>query len=343
MTRLGKWIRRNQSYSNPLFGTMVILAGMIFPVFHASAAIEEPVQPMAQTAEQVVDALNTVEAGLEVDKAFNVQPVLYRDLVSHWKAVYEELFQVPFPPGGDAYLLDLEINSDLANFIPFQGHTSHGEEFEIEFIQLVEPDYFQDEITDDDRLLLESVSNNSLGVIATVRTANAEIHVLGVLLQWNSDETTRIHEFVILGTISDELAADLRDLRDQYGIQVLVEPVPIEPSPTLTPCQRCQAHAQNEYKRQLGHIMVDLDFALLGIAGLFALRGIKCLRFAAVPLIGTGIAIGCVAVAAGIAFAAILAAGAVADRARRHAAVDLAANLVACCIDFDNCCDGPPV
>ena len=80
MNRMSKWIQDRKAYSNPLFGAMVIVSGMIFPVFHASAAIEEPVQPMAQTAGQVVDALNAVQVGVPVDDAFGIQPLPYRYL-----------------------------------------------------------------------------------------------------------------------------------------------------------------------------------------------------------------------------------------------------------------------
>ena len=38
MNRISKWIQKRKSYSNPLFGTMVILGGIVFPVFNAAGA-----------------------------------------------------------------------------------------------------------------------------------------------------------------------------------------------------------------------------------------------------------------------------------------------------------------
>jgi hypothetical protein len=150
MRSIRKWARKNGSYSNPVFGAMVILGGMIMPTMHASAALQEPVQPMAQTAEQVVDALNAVETGVTVDQAFGVQPLPYRDFTKTWKSTYEQLFETAYPSGGDAYLFDLEIALGLSDFTPFQGHTSQGQDFEFEVAQLIEPDYFQDDVSDED-------------------------------------------------------------------------------------------------------------------------------------------------------------------------------------------------
>ncbi len=79
MNLISKWIQERKAYSNPLFGAMLMLSGMIFPVFHAAAAIEEPAQTMALNGDQVIDALDAVQAGVPADLAFGIQPIAYRE------------------------------------------------------------------------------------------------------------------------------------------------------------------------------------------------------------------------------------------------------------------------
>lgn len=200
MTHLCKWIRRNQSYSTPLFGTMVILAGMIFPVFHASAAIEEPVQPMAQTAEQVVDALNAVEAGTSVDEAFMIQPVPYRNWVKTQKLIYESLFGSPYNIFDAEYFLDEEVSQE-SELTAVAGTSDDGEEFSLQLSLLAEVANTGEGIPADIAAHLADVGANDFGFTGTISTASASFHITGSIFQGTNADGTRNRLLLIVGLV----------------------------------------------------------------------------------------------------------------------------------------------
>ena len=209
MTRLGKWIQQRQSYSNPLFGTTLILAGMLFPVFHASAAIEEPVQPMVQTAEQVIDALNAVDAGVSVNEAFNIQPIPFRDFVKFNADIYNTLFDDGFEAEKAGYYLDNEINENDV-FFDFVGETTFGNEFIIRFADLNGVDLAGGSLDPDDIISLAEHDSSILSFTGTISTSISNINVAGLVWQGTRlDNDERIRFIYILDTVDQSLIDDL--------------------------------------------------------------------------------------------------------------------------------------
>ena len=102
-------IFRKKFYCNPIFGSLLILNDL-FPAFSANAMETQPVQPMAQTADQVVDALDAVDAGVSVHEAFLEQPTPFREYIKFNKTIYNTLFNDGFAVNKAGYYLTNEIN-----------------------------------------------------------------------------------------------------------------------------------------------------------------------------------------------------------------------------------------
>jgi len=208
MNRISRWIQERKAYSNPVFGAMLIVSGMVFPVFHASAAIAEPVQPMAQTAEQVVDALNAVEAGISVDQAFGIQPVPFRDFIKFNATIYNTLFDDAFDVSKAGYYLDNEINEGDV-FFDFIGSTIIGNEFVIRFAGLTNVNLVGGSLAPGDIASLAEHDSNILSFVGTMSTAKATINIAGLVWQGTRlDDNERVRFLYILDTVGQSFIDD---------------------------------------------------------------------------------------------------------------------------------------
>lgn len=209
MNRITKWIQERRAYSNPVFGAMLIVSATIFPVFQASARIAEPVQPMALNGEDVVDALNAVEAGVSVDEAFNIQPVPFRDFVKFHATMYNTLFDDAFDISNAGYYLDDEINEGDV-FFDFIGSTIVGNEFIIRFASLTDVDLTGGSLTPDDIASLAEHDSNILSFVGTMSTAEATINIAGLVWQGTRlDDNERVRFLFILDTVNQSFIDDL--------------------------------------------------------------------------------------------------------------------------------------
>mgnify|MGYP000319827115 CR=1 FL=1 len=209
MNRITKWIQERKEYSNPTFGTMLILSAMTFPVFQASGRLAEPVQPMAQTAEQVVDALDAVEAGVSVDEAFNIQPIPFRDFVKFNKTISDTLFDDAFDVSKAGYYLDDEINEGDV-FFDFIGSTIIDNEFIIRFASLTNVDLAGGSLTPDDIASLAEHDSNILSFVGTMSTAISTINIAGLVWQGTRlDDNERVRFLFILDTVNQSFIDDL--------------------------------------------------------------------------------------------------------------------------------------
>jgi hypothetical protein len=220
MNRMSKWIQERKAYSNPLFGAMLIVSGMVFPVFHAAAAIEEPVQPMAQTAEQVVDALNAVEAGFTVEQAFAEQPLPFREWSKAQKIIYETLFGLDYDIEDAAYILDDEVSELDENSI-VTGTIPAGNSFDLNLLATKSYDYTSDiNLSDDDVNALASANVSILPFIGKISTTNGVFGVGGVIFQATRSDGGRNRIFIITNNVDSHV---IDDLEEYYQIVFAVE------------------------------------------------------------------------------------------------------------------------
>ena len=346
MDRLGKWIRRRQSYSNPLFGTMVILMGMVFPVFHASAAIEEPVQPMAQTADQVVDALKAIDGGATVEQAFFEQPLPYREFLRFQNQIYQDLFDQERPLGGDSFLVGQEIGAATNTFV-FQCQTAEGLDYELEVVQLYSPSSDYGDFSSEEILIYESVDDNSLGVVGALRVGSAELYFSGVILQMNH-LGIRLNELLVLSEMDSGSYGYLKDIRDQYGVDYYTwlsaaSPPPGDIGGPVSGYPSCVSRARIIFDGELNgnQIVFGTGLAILTLG--VAVAAAICLSTIAVPIIGWLFSGGCAIKAA--AEAALGLVGLAGNLALQNGLAanrfNTAKNL--CCFDWPDTCPGDPV
>lgn len=327
-----KWIRQRQHFSSPLFALLLMVNVFILPSYRAAAQIEEPVQPMAQTGDQVVDALNAVEAGVEVDKAFDAQPLPYRELVKTWKSTYEELFEIPYPAGGDPYLVGSEVNDTTLNF-GVQGSTQSGQDFELDFLSLGVADYSDPEIgaSSDDIAILDSVSTVAYGAVVVLRTVNAEIHVAGSLVQWGVGES-RVREFVPLQVLDWDIVEDFYS-----GVQLVQEEGQVD-GPVPYTCESCTAHARADHDGRMDLARIALNAAIAAAtAGLVAVAPGCLIGGFTIPFFGQVAGAACLIAACATAAAAVASATGVAAIAAANSRSMLATALEHCYIDFPGC------
>jgi len=204
MSLVTKWIQERKVYSNPLFGAILILSGMIFPVFHAAAQIEEPVQPMAQTAEQVADALKAVDAGVSVEHAFLEQQAPHRYWASLQNKIYESLFGVSYEPQDAIYHLNDEI-SMLDEQSSVTGATVLGDGFSLFLGMLVEYDYANDpEMSADAISAYNNISLSWHIFTGSLSTDLATEHVSGFIFQATDSDGVRARALFILDKADQE-------------------------------------------------------------------------------------------------------------------------------------------
>jgi len=239
MKRITSWIQERRAYSNPLFGAMLIMSGMIFPVFHAAAAIEEPVQPMAQTAEQVVDALNAVQVGTTVDQAFGIQPVPYREWVKSQRAIYEALFQTSYILADSDYFLISSISlADERTTV--QGQNALGELFNLELVFLTKIENTGDDIPVDIADFLASVNADDYAFTGTISTDNASFHIVGSIFQADLPDGSR-NSFLVIGSIVDSAVIDFLNDPARDAPSFLMD------GPEPQTCEQAFAIADNNY------------------------------------------------------------------------------------------------
>ncbi len=209
MNRITKWIQERRAYSNPIFGAMLIVSATIFPVFQASARVAEPVQPMALNGEDVVDALNAVEAGVSVDEAFNIQPVPFRDFIKFHATIYNTLFDDAFDVSKSGYYLDDEINEGGV-FFDFIGSTTIGNEFVVRFAGLTNVNLTGGSLAPGDIASLAEHDSNILSFVGTMSTANSTINIAGLVWQGTRlDGNERVRFLHILDTVNQSFIDDL--------------------------------------------------------------------------------------------------------------------------------------
>ena len=244
MTRLGQWIHQRQSYSNPLFGAMVILAGMLFPVFHASAAIEEPVQPMAQTADQVVDALNAVDAGISVENSFTEKDIPYRDFAALQRKVYESLFARSYTPEDADYYLDSELTI-LDEQSQVSGTTALGDDFDLYSSMLVEYNWQNDdELSVDIKQELSTIDLVWICFTGILSTNLASENVSGFVFQATRDNGFRVRWILILTEETQETIDNLAESNILDGFVAREQPADIT---TAENCEDAFAMANEDY------------------------------------------------------------------------------------------------
>lgn len=324
-------------YSNPLFALLLILNALVFPVYHASAALaDDPVQPMASTGEEVANALDAVMAGVSTDNAFGIKPLPYREFGSFWKSAYEELFDVPYQI--DAYMLQTELNSDTTDLLR-NGETVEGHDFTAEFALIVEADFDQPAITQTIRDLITARSGNMLGVVASIITNHGQIYFFGSVNQWDDSNGIRIREIVPVYELTLEEYTKYVNLNPELmAIQGGYEPGPTE----TTPYEDCVLDAAMQWQDQKDAAKDSNDIRKALIAGIMVAGAVACVASSAIPIIGLIGASSCLkAVLAGGALAAgASAANLFADLA--NADDDLDANLASCCEAYPAECDTSP-
>lgn len=324
-------------YSNPVFALLLILNALVFPAYHASAAVEdEPVQPMASTGEEVAAALNAVATGISTDNAFGIKPLPYREFGSFWKSAYEELFDVPFQT--DAYMLETELDSDTTDLLR-NGETIVGHDFTIEFAHIVESDFSHPSISQSIRDLITARSGNMLGVVASIITNHGQIYFFGTVHQWTDTNEVRIREIIPVYELTAEeytqyvnLNPELMDIQGGY-----------EPGPTeTTPYEDCVLDAANQWNDQRDQANHSKNVRNATIAAIMTAGAIACVASTAIPIIGL--------IGASSCLKAVLAGGALAGGASAAALLgdlsnadnDLDENLASCCEAFPADCDNTP-
>ncbi len=239
MKRITKWIQERKAYSNPMFGAMLIVSATIFPVFQASARIAEPVQPMALNADQVVDALNAVDAGITVEQAFMEQPLPYREWVKSQTTIYEALFQAPYTLADSDYFLFSPISLDDER-TTVQGHNVHGEIFDLELTVMVGIENIHEDIPDDIADFLTSVNADDYAFTGTISTPSASFHVSGSIFQADLPDGTR-NSFLLIGTTVDSSVIDFLNDPARDAPSFLTE------GPEPQNCEQAFAIADSEY------------------------------------------------------------------------------------------------
>ncbi|MAO24237.1 MAG: hypothetical protein CMJ25_26090 [Phycisphaerae bacterium] len=261
MNTVVKWIRQRQHFSSPLFALLLMVNVFILPSYRAAAQIEEPVQPMAQTAEQVIDALNAVEAGASVDQAFGIQPVPYRDTVKIQKTIYETLFGVAYDVDDAYYTLDNEVVLlDEANTV--SGHMADGREYQVRFSMLGWYDYINDSaISNSDANDLAEANTSILCFAGTLSTDYGAISVLGAIFQIDTDAGVRDRGLVFFEIVSAQVIEDL-DYVNQLLLQTEVPVVPQN-------CEDAFRIARNNYLADLEIAKNELEECMILAIGTF--------------------------------------------------------------------------
>ncbi len=311
MNRIMKWIQERKAYSNPTFGTVLILSAMIFPVFQASARLVEPVQSMALNADEIVDALDAVEAGTDVGKAFEIQPVPYRDWIKTQKAIFEALFDASYTLANSDYFLFSSI-SLVDERTTVQGHNVQGELFDLELTVLTEIENIHDDIPDDITNFLASVNADDYAFTGTLSTSSASFDVAGSIFQADLPDGGRNY-FLVIGSIVDSSVIDfLNDPARDAPSFIMDGPEPLN-------CEQAFAIADNNYT-------AALTAAAAAYAGCMAAAQRRLRN----TLIGCGVAAG-IAWASGIGGLVALGGGSVCGFL---ALTDYDSNVVACFTTF---------
>jgi len=270
MNRMSKWIQERKAYSNPMFGAMLIMSGMIFPVFHTAAAIVEPVQPMAQTAEQVVDALNAVQAGATVDQAFGIQPVKIRDWGSEQVAIYETLFGAPYDYDDAIYVLDDETTI-LDEQSSVNGGLVTGIAFTIHYSLLTQYDYVNDaQLPDTEISLMLAADISILPFIGTIDAISGSANITGIVVQATRPDGGRNRMVIVLGKAS-QLTID--NLDNYYFNQIASVP---QPTGELSDCEEAFADANAAYSLCSALAINDFNTCMDNVGSVYKWAVVGC-------------------------------------------------------------------
>tara|TARA_A100000171_G_scaffold1480_2_gene1648 strand:- start:921 stop:1856 length:936 start_codon:yes stop_codon:yes gene_type:complete len=169
----------------------------VLPSYRAAARVQEPVQPIAQTAEQVVDALHAVEAGVPTDLAFGAQPIPYREWGKYQRQYIERLFGSPYSIQDSALLMfdDIDENSVGGTHV---GQTSGAELFDMEVlgayrVDIADDDYFTPAQTQ----VYQDANLDLYAIVASIETDLDKINFAGIAWQFTNSLGERVSEIVI--------------------------------------------------------------------------------------------------------------------------------------------------
>lgn len=270
-----RWFER---YANSMFGSLLILNLFVFTSFHSLA---DPVQPAASTMQQVMDAIDAMEAGVTYSEAFGEQPIPYRDWGRDQKLIYETLFNLSYSIQNAVYVLDEDV-SIWEEFAEVSGHTPLGDEFFIELSALVEYDFVNDSnLPSGEAETLLAVNASIIGVIGTIRSVNASIAVRGIVLQATRADGGRNRLLLPVGIADPAIVADLQGLGDV----VIPRGDEDEPSEPEVDCQAAFDAANRKFLRDWEDAVADKKTcekiaiagwgaAMVGCAGVGVVAGV---------------------------------------------------------------------
>ncbi len=282
MNTVMSWVRGHLEYSNPIFGLLLILNLMVFPVYRASAALAQPVQPMAETAEQISDALDAVEVGATIEQAFGVQPVPIRDWGADQKYFYEALFNVPYDQNDAVYILLTEI-SETDEFQSVSLETPDGNPFSLQIHLISEYDYTNDDqLSSQDANELAAVNASIFSFIGTAASQFDSLNINGLVIQAARADGGR-NRFILIGGYVDGEVVNSLILTHLY-----VDIAGISPVGEIQNCEDAFNQALSTYSGSLSDARSNLK-SCQDTAAASAIHSLAdCLRLAG----GSGVAAG---------------------------------------------------
>ncbi len=253
---------------NSIFGIMLLLNLTIFPGFRAAGASEEPIQPVAQTSQQIANAIDTVEAGVSPLDAFGASSVPYRHWISTQRDIYENLFGETFDIADAVYIMDSETTAGHEHATS-TGSTILGYEYSVHFSLIVEYDYQNDSSLPADAVAELAAVEFSLFVFTgTIFTALGSEHVTGFIFQATRPDGGRNRGMIPLVLVDEEM---IDTLEEAYLLSVH-PPSPPTPGGTDTAREDCEtefALAEIAYGTAVQIAASNLQGCLNGASGLF--------------------------------------------------------------------------